>query len=65
MRYLAIDVHADILVWLGVQQRSYSASEFHTVELDKEKVHTMCTRRHSLQKTGCLANIVVPLCSFV
>ena len=52
-RYLASDIHADVLAWLGVQQRSYSASEFHTVELDKEKVQAMCTSHHLLQNTGC------------
>ena len=65
MRYLASDIHADILAWLGVQQRSYSASEIYAVELDKEKVHTICTRHHSLQNTGCLANVALLLCSFM
>ena len=36
MRYLASDVHADVFAWLGLQQQSSSASEFHAVELDKE-----------------------------
>ena len=67
-RYLASDIHTDALAWLGVQQRSCIASEFHAVELDKETVHAMCTRykeRHSLKNTGCLANIAVLLCSFI
>ena len=64
MRYLASDVYADVIAWLEVQKRIYSASEFHAVELDKEKVHAMCTRRHLLQNTECLANIAVLLCSF-
>ena len=63
-RYLVSDVHADVLAYLGVQQRSYSASEFHAVELNKEKVHAICSRYHLLQNTGHLANIAVPLCSF-
>ena len=64
-RYLAIDLHADILAWLGIQQRSYSASEFHTVELDKEKVHIMCTRPHSMLSHRYLANVAVRLSSFM
>ena len=32
-RYLASDVHADILAYLGNQQRNWSASEFYAVEL--------------------------------
>ena len=41
MRFLESDIPADVLAWLGLQLRSCSASEFHAVELDKEKVHTM------------------------
>ena len=41
MRYLASDIHADVLAWLGLQQRSGSASEFHAVELDTER-YTLC-----------------------
>ena len=67
-RYLASDIQANILVWLGLQQRSCSASEFHAVELDREKVHTMCTRlttRHLILSTRHLANVAVLLSSFV
>ena len=32
MRYLANDIHADVLAWLRVQQRACSASEFYKVE---------------------------------
>ena len=32
-RYLASDVQADILAWLGYQQRIYSVSKFYKVEL--------------------------------
>ena len=38
IRYLASDIHVDVLAWLGSQQReASSASEFHMVELDKER----------------------------
>ena len=63
-RYMASNIHADILAWLGFQQRSYSASEFPWVELDKEKVHSMCTRHHSMLSHGCLANVAIWLSSF-
>ena len=63
-RYLASNIHADVLARLGVQQRSYSASEFHAVELDKEKVHDMYTRRHSMLSHEHLANVAVWLSSF-
>ena len=32
-RYLASEVRADVLAWLGCQQRSWSASEFYEIEL--------------------------------
>ena len=64
MRYLASDIHADILAWLGLQQRSGSASEFHTVELDKEKVHIIYTRHHSMLSCGHLANVATWLSNF-
>ena len=67
MRYLASDVQADVLAGLGLQQRNCSTSDFHTVELDREKVNTLCTRRltrHFILSTGCLANIAVLLSSF-
>ena len=64
--YLASDIQADVFAWLGVQHRSCGVSKFYKVELDKEKVYAMYTRRtkyHLLQNTGCLANIAVLLCS--
>ena len=66
-KYLASDVQADILIQLGCQQRSYSASEFHPVEMDKEKVYVICSKRttcYLLQNTGRLANVAVLPCSF-
>ena len=41
MRYLASDVHADILAWLEIQQRCYSASVFQAVELVR-KWYMLC-----------------------
>ena len=54
-RYLASDVQADVLAWLGIQQRNYSASEFHIVELVR-KQYTLCV----LGATQCLVMDIWP-----